>query len=94
MRRAARVDGNQKHIVGIFRKLGATVAHTHMIGQGFPDIVVGYKGLNHLVEIKDPRMPPSCRKLTQDEQTFFDEWNGSAVIIENEQDCIDLLGAQ
>ena len=92
MRRNARVDGNQTHIVGILRKLGATVAHTHMIGQGFPDIVVGHKGLNYLVEIKDPRMPPSRRKLTPDEQKFFDEWCGSAVIIENEIDCRELLG--
>ena len=92
MRRNARVDGNQTHIVGIFRKLGATVAHTHMIGQGFPDIVVGYKGVNYLVEIKDPRMPPSKRKLTPDEQKFFDAWKGAAFVIENEQHCKDLLG--
>ena len=92
MRRNARVDGNQTHIVGIFRKLGATVAHTHMIGQGFPDIVVGYDGLNHLVEIKDPRMPPSKRKLTPDEQVFFNGWNGAAVVIKDEQDCKELLG--
>ena len=51
-RRAAKVDLNQKEIVKHFRSLGATVAHTHMIGQGYPDITVGYRGTNYMVEIK------------------------------------------
>ena len=31
----------------------ASVFSTHEIGKGFPDIVVGYRGINYLFEIKD-----------------------------------------
>jgi len=40
-----RVDRNQPEIVDALRKAGASVGHTHAVGQGFPDIVVGVKGL-------------------------------------------------
>lgn len=40
-----RVDRNQPEIVKALREQGASVAHTHQIGQGFPDIVVGVQGL-------------------------------------------------
>lgn len=41
-----RVDKNQPDIVKKFRSMGASVAHTHSVSQGFPDIVVGVKGLS------------------------------------------------
>lgn len=44
MRRAARVDANQKEIVRAWRQVGARVALTHMVGNGFPDAVVGFRG--------------------------------------------------
>lgn len=40
-----RVDRNQPEIVDALRKAGASVGHTHSLGHGFPDIVVGLQGL-------------------------------------------------
>jgi hypothetical protein len=40
-----RVDRNQPEIVDALRQAGASVGHTHTVGQGFPDIVVGVPGL-------------------------------------------------
>ena len=40
-----RVDRNQPEIVEALREVGASVGHTHAIGQGFPDVVVGVQGL-------------------------------------------------
>ncbi len=40
-----RVDRNQPEIVDALRQAGASVGHTHTVGQGFPDIVVGTQGL-------------------------------------------------
>lgn len=91
MRRAARVDDNQSEIVKAFRKLGATVTPTHMIGQGFPDIVVGYCGVNYLIEIKDGSKVPSQRKLTTDEQDWHDNWKGSVDIVESVSDVVSLI---
>jgi Holliday junction resolvase len=81
MRRAARVDANQKEIVEYLRKRGASVQLLHTVGKGCPDIVVGYGGCNYLFEIKDGSKPASQRKLTPDEQEWHDEWKGSVLVV-------------
>jgi hypothetical protein len=91
MKRVARVDANQKEIVEAFRKLGATVLHLHQIGQGCPDILVGYQGSNYLVEIKDGAKSPSHRKLTDDQKTFHSKWNGQVCIINSINEIKPLL---
>lgn len=79
-RRAARVDTNQAEIVAGLRALGFNVAHTHTVGQGFPDIVVGgntWYGDSRLrlVEIKS-----RGGKLTPKEEQFIEQWGEFAVI--------------
>ncbi len=88
MRTKAKVDSNQPEIVAAFRKLGCTVTPTHMVGKGFPDIVVGKHGLTVLVEIKDGSKPPSARKLTPAEKTWHDGWSGWAEIVETDADVL------
>lgn len=70
---------------------GLKVRHTHTIGQGFVDVVAGYKGANYLFEIKDPGKPPSARKLTPDEEKFHAEWTGQVAIIETIDDVLNIL---
>ncbi len=77
MRRIARKDKNHKGIVKSLRALpGVTVFDTASLGDGFPDIIVGYKGKNFLFEIKDGSKPPSQRVLTPDEIEFHGGWKG------------------
>ena len=85
-RRAARIDDNQPTIVAMFRSLGYSVAHTHMVGDGFPDVVVAKFGRDFLIEIKDGSKPPSARKLTEDEEKFHSTWKGHIEIIETVDD--------
>ena len=93
MRRNAKVDTNQPEIVKALRAVGATVEPTHMIGRGFPDIVVGYRGMNYLLEIKDGDKVPSKRKLTDDEAEWHGRWNGSVNIVETIEDAYQAIGA-
>jgi hypothetical protein len=92
-RYAAKADDNQPEIVKAFRSLGATVQHLHMVGKGCPDILVGYRGVNLLVEIKDGSKPPSQRKLTPDEVAFFESWKGQVSIVETVNDVTALLAS-
>ena len=85
MRRAARIDANHKEIVEAFRALGATVENTQAMHGGFPDIVVGYAGINVLVEIKDGEKSASKQKLTPDQVIWHGNWRGYAVIV----NCVD-----
>ncbi len=86
-----RVDANQKEIVDCFRKLGATVAVTSAVGNGFPDVVVGFKGKNYLIEIKDGSKIPSQQKLTSKEKEFHESWFGIVHIIRSVNEAISLI---
>lgn len=88
---AKRVDANQKLIVDTFRAIGATVQIISMVGKGCPDIIVGYQGVNYLIEIKDGKKPPSGQKLTEHEQKFHDSWKGHVCLIRSCDEAIALL---
>lgn len=85
------MDDNQKSIVAALRKIGATVLHLHTLGQGAPDVAVGYKGRNYFLELKDGNKIPSKRKLTPDEQKFHAEWRGQVAIIESVDEAIAFI---
>ena len=91
MRRRAKADSNQPEIVAALRKRGATVQHTHQI-PGALDLIVGYRGVDVRVEIKDSSKPPSARKLTPSELEVFDTWRGRhPEIVTSVDDAMDLL---
>jgi hypothetical protein len=90
--RIRKVDNNQAQLVKQMRKIpGLTVAHTHTVGKGFPDVLVAYKGVNYLFEIKDPAKAKSARKLTEDEQKFHKGWTGQIAIVETLDDVLKLI---
>lgn len=83
---AKRVDANQPEIVKAYRDLGFSVYSCAPMGKGFPDLVVGIHGITDLVEVKDGDKPPSGRKLTPDQVTFFNDWKGSVRVVNNIDD--------
>lgn len=91
--RACRVDSNQVEIVKALRKIGCTVTPTHTVGDGFPDLVVGRNGINHLMELKDGTKPPSKRELTPDERKFHIEWRGTVHVVYSVEDALRVVGA-
>jgi hypothetical protein len=82
-RTAARTDANQQEIVDALRKAGGSVALTHRVGSGFPDIVVGYGERNLLMEIKTP-----TGTLTPQEREFFALWRGDVRVIRTTEEAI------
>lgn len=89
--RKAKVDANQPLIVGFLRKAGCSVAITSAAHDGFPDIVVGYKGVTVLAEIKDGSLVPSKRRLTPKQVEFHNEFTGAIVILESIEHAAALL---
>lgn len=87
-----RTDANHKQIIDAIRKIPSiSVYSTHMVGKGFPDIVIGYKGINYLVEIKDGAKTKSQKKLTEDEIRFHQSWFGQIIVCECVKDVLKLL---
>jgi len=89
MRRAAKVDTNQAEIVQDLRALGCTVQSIASMGQGVPDLLVGWKGKNYLFEVKDPAKPPSKRLLTEDELSWQLAWRGHVKTIEGTYQALE-----
>jgi hypothetical protein len=93
MRRDARTDANQGEIIDALRGVGASVEPLHFVGRGVPDILVGWRSDNYLMEIKDGNKPPSKRALTPDEERWHQMWAGQVVIVESVDDALKAIGA-
>lgn len=92
-RRAARVDHNQIDIVRTLRGVGASVQSLASQGQGCPDILVGWRGQNWLMEIKNADMKPSARRLTVDESFWHQSWQGQIAVVLTPLDALQVIGA-
>jgi hypothetical protein len=88
--RAKRVDVNQREIVQALRTFGAVVHDLSGVGQGCPDLLVGYRGKTVLVEVKRD----SKAKYTPAQMAWNEAWRGGLVArIESIDDAIALLNA-
>jgi hypothetical protein len=85
-----KVDDNQPEIVETLRRCGFSVACTHIIGKGFPDLAISKHGITMLAEVKDGRKRKSSRRLTGDEKTFRENWKAEIPILETEDDVLAL----
>jgi hypothetical protein len=92
IRRVSRIDDNHKAIVRVLRQVGATVHDAAVLGDGFPDLIVGYRGINFLLEIKDGDKTPSRRRLTPAQEKFHSTWRGQATTITNDVEALHAIG--
>jgi Holliday junction resolvase len=87
MRRAAKIDGNHADIVRALRKVGCSVLSLAQIGKGAPDILLGYKGKNVLLEVKRGK-----GKLNDQQQEFKREWRGELCVVRSVDEALLVLG--
>ena len=92
MRYHPRLDANHHEIVDTLRSAGASVQSLASVGGGCLDILVGWRGANYLMEIKDGNKPPSARKLTEKEALWWNTWKGQKAIVENGQEALRVIG--
>jgi hypothetical protein len=83
-----RVDANQSEIANALRRAGATVHDTHEVGRGFPDLVVGFRGINYLIEVKVPG-----EKLNPVESDWHVFWRGRSSVVSTVGGALAVIGA-
>lgn len=93
MRRAAKVDANQRFIVEALRAVGASVELLHAVGKGCPDLLIGYQGINYLLEVKDGAKAPSAQKLTEDQVAWHERWRGRCAVVNDVKSALLAIGA-
>jgi len=91
MRRAAKIDRNQEEIVKALRQIGCSVQSLAAIGSGCVDLLVGRRGHNFLLEVKDGRKPPSAQKLTPDEKRWHEAWTGQVAVVRSVEEAINAV---
>ena len=91
MRKAAKIDDNQKTIVNVLRQMGASVQSLATTGKGCPDLLVGYHGINYLMEVKDGDKVLSKQKLTIDQEHWHSLWRGSVHIVKSVNEALKIL---
>lgn len=87
MIRVHRADDNQAEIVAILREVGVTVQILSQVGGGCPDLLVGWRGVNYLLEVKSAR-----GKLSLAEAKFARAWAGQSAIVRSPEDALKIIG--
>lgn len=93
MRKAARIDRNQPEIVRALRGAGAAVETLAAVGKGVPDLLVCFRRVLYLLEVKDGSRPPSRRKLTDDQVEWHRLWPGPIHVVKNVTEALESIGA-
>lgn len=77
-RRAANRDLREPQIIDALEEAGATVQQ--LSAKGVPDLLVGYLGQTHLIEVKTDNAT-----LNEDQEKWHREWKGEPVqVVRNE----------
>lgn len=87
VRRRAKIDGNQREIVDALVQVGCSVSSASEVGDGFPDLVIGYLARSGprctVAEVKRPK-----GKLTDDQVRWRCKWVGPFVIFRTVDDAL------
>ena len=87
--RGKRVDENQKAILDDLKRLHINYFVASDVGAGFPDIVIGFRGINWFIEIKT-----ETGKQTKSQIKFEKEWQGQYAICRSTEQVLEVIGAK
>lgn len=76
-------DANHRDIVEALTRAGCSVMDTGGVGHGFPDVVVGVRGMTYLLEIKrewgKAGVTRTARATRERQEAFRASWRGHPV---------------
>jgi len=99
MRRRANKDANHDTVVSELRQLGATVLELHQLGDDKPDLIVGYRGVTALVELKPAgkAYTPDAREKARAarQRDYLANWaGGPAFVATCTRDVLVVMGRE
>ena len=85
--RRRKADRNQAAIVDALRTVGCSVQPLHGAGSGVPDLLVGYRGVNLLMEVKNGKRG----KLTPAQYVWHRDWRGPLAVVRSVEEALTVL---
>lgn len=88
-RRNPRRDVSEASIVAALEKVGASVQR--LSAPNAPDLLVGHRGQNHLLEVKTP----GRGKVSEGQSLWHQRWRGAAVhVVTTAAEALRVLGLE
>ncbi len=87
MRRKGKIDANHRAVVEHLEAIGCSVQSLAALGKGVPDLLVGRRCVNVLIEVKDGEQAPSRRQLTADQWEWHKHWRGQIGIAHSPEEA-------
>lgn len=78
-----RNDANHAEIVKALRKAGVAVKSLAGVGGGMPDLLVAFRKVTALVEVKVPG-----EKLRPSQETFINGWPGVVCVVTTPEEAV------
>lgn len=93
MRRACKVDLTQREIIDALRCNGMSVKDCSAVGQGFPDLCVGFRGGVYLLETKSHKSISHrvAEPLTAAQVVFHQSWSGDIGTVETAKMAVEYV---
>jgi Holliday junction resolvase len=91
MRQRAKIDDNQPEIVKALQQIGCSVQSLAACGKGVPDLLIGYRGHNILLEVKDGAKTASRKKLTPDQLIWHALWSGQVAVVSTVDEALKMV---
>lgn len=93
---AGRIDENQPEIVKALRGAGATVSSLANVGNDVPDLIVGYRGVNYLIEVIGDAKFKRFKKnggLSEGQLEWHTLWGGRVAGVRTSEQALAYIGA-
>jgi len=88
--RARKVDDNQRAVVKALEAHGCRVQSLASVGNGCPDLVVGYRGRLYLLEVKN--RDGRGLGLTEAEAAWHQRWAGMVAVVDGIDQALLAVG--
>ena len=90
--KAQQRDVNEPAIIAALEAVGASVDPLPG-GNGRPDLLVGFRQQNFLLEIKNPEADSDKRRLNALQKKWHANWQGRAHLVETVEQALLVVGA-
>ena len=91
MKKYGKKDDNHNDIAKAFEQCGCSVQDLSMVGDGCPDMIIGFMGHTIPIEVKNGELPKSKTKLTTDQEKWHSKWRGTVVTVFCVMGAIELI---